>query len=151
SLAMERGEVEGAGYITWGALTTNQPGWVRDKMVTVLFRTGAADDPRLAGVPDIRDLAVNETDRQALDLILAREILGRPFLAPPDLPPERARALQSAFGESVTDPDLLADAKKVHADIDPVSGDEVVALLKRIHEYPEATIARTKDALTRAR
>jgi tripartite-type tricarboxylate transporter receptor subunit TctC len=151
SLAMERGEVEGAGYITWGALTTNQPGWVRDKLVTVLLRTGAADDPRLAGVPDIRDLADNETDRQALDLILAREILGRPFLAPPELPPDRAQALKSAFAASVADPDLLADAKKARADIDPVSGDDVVALLERIYEYPEPTIARAKDALTRAR
>jgi tripartite-type tricarboxylate transporter receptor subunit TctC len=151
SLAMERGEVEGAGYITWGALTTNQPGWVRDKMVTVLFRTGAGDDPRLSGVPDVRSLARNDTDRQALDLILAREILGRPFLAPPGLPDERARALTSAFAASVADPDLLADAKKARADIDPVSGDEVVALLKRVYEYPEATIARAKEALTRAR
>jgi tripartite-type tricarboxylate transporter receptor subunit TctC len=151
SLAMERGEVEGAGYITWGALTTNQPGWVRDKMVTVLFRTGAADDPRLKDVPDVRTLARNETDRQALDLLLAREVLGRPFLAPPDLPPERAQALQAAFAASVTDPDLLADASKARADIDPVSGDEVVALLKRVYEYPEATIARAKEALTRAK
>lgn len=149
SLAMERGEVEGAGYITWGALTTNQPGWVRDKMVTILFKTGASDDPRLADVPNIRDFAANETDRQALDLLLAREVLGRPFLAPPDLPPERADALKAAFVASVKDPALLADAQKAHADIDLVTGEEVAALLERLQAYPEATIRRTKEALSR--
>ncbi|MGE5538048.1 MAG: Bug family tripartite tricarboxylate transporter substrate binding protein [Gemmatimonas sp.] len=148
SLAMERGEVEGAGYITWGGLTTNQPGWVRDGMVTILFKTGGSD-PRLAEVPDVRDFARTDTDRQALDLILAREVLGRPFLAPPGLPPERARALTAAFDATMTDPALLADARKARADIDPVSGDEIVALLKRVFEYPEATIARAKEALSR--
>ena len=150
TLAMERGEVDGMGYLTWGAITASQPGWLRDKKLNILLRTGDVDDPNLAGVPKIRDAANNEVDRQAIDLLLSREVLGRPFLAPPALPTDRAAMLKPAFIASVRDPQLLDDAKKAHADIDLVTGDEVSGLLQRVLGYPQEAIDRAKGALNRA-
>ena len=48
-------------------------------------------------MPLIMDLARNERERQILRLMLSRQEMGWPFMAPPDLPPERAAALRAAF------------------------------------------------------
>lgn len=96
ALAMERGEVDGIAYWSWSALATVKPDWVPTKQVNVLFHTGAVEHPELKGVPRIRDEMKNDIDRQALEFILAREVIGRPYVAGPSLPPERAAALRHA-------------------------------------------------------
>lgn len=149
ALAVERGELEGFGYWSWSAIKSGQPGWIRDKKINIIFHTGSVDYPDLPGVPKIRDYAKNETDRQALELLLAREVLGRPFLAPPGLPPERAAALKAAFVATLKDPEFMKDANKVQADIEPATGEELEALLRKVLTYPAAVIERTKNALYR--
>jgi len=37
-----------------------------------------------------------------------------------DVPPDRAKALQTAFADTFKDPQFLADAEKLHVDISPV-------------------------------
>jgi tripartite-type tricarboxylate transporter receptor subunit TctC len=148
ALAMEQGEIEGIGYWSWSAIISGHPDWLRDKKLNIIFHTGAGDYAELPGVPKIRDRAKSDSDRKALDLLLAREVLGRPFVAPPDLPADRAKALKSAFIDTLKDADFLAEAKKGRVDIELVTGDEVEALLKEVFAYPKAVIAHTKDILT---
>jgi tripartite-type tricarboxylate transporter receptor subunit TctC len=148
-LAMEQGELEGIGYWSWSAIKSGHPDWITDKKINLIFRTGEGEVADLAGVPKISDHAKSDLDRQALDLLLAREVLGRPFLAPPALPPERAKALKAAFIASMKDPDLIAEAAKAGADLELVTGDEVETLLKQVLTYPPDVIERTKDVLNR--
>ena len=68
------------------------------------------------------DLAHNERERQILQLILARQQMGWPFLAPPDLPAERAQALRQAFDATMKDPEFLAEAKQRQIDVNPMIG-----------------------------
>ena len=147
---MESGELEGIGYWSWSAIVSGRPDWIRDKKLNVLFQTGEKDLADLAGVPKIRDFPKADVDRQALNVLLAREILGRPFVAPPGLPPERAAALQTAFEAVFRDPDFLAEAKKIGADVELVTGDEVTTLLRQVFAYPKPVIERTKTALKRS-
>jgi tripartite-type tricarboxylate transporter receptor subunit TctC len=70
-------------------------------------------------------------------------------VAPPSLPADRAKVLKAAFIETLKDPEFLADAEKIRADIELVTGDEVEALLKEVFAYPPAVIERTKDILNR--
>jgi hypothetical protein len=46
-----------------------------------------AKHPDLPNVPLITDLATSEEQRQIIKLIFARQVMGRPFLMPPALPP----------------------------------------------------------------
>lgn len=149
ALAMERGEVEGIAYWSWGAIDTGHPEWVKDKKINLLFQTASTPHPAIPHVPSAVTLAKNEEERQGLELLFARDIIARPFMAPPDLPADRAKALVAAFNASMKDKALLADAEKARADIDPVYGTEIEALLKRSFATAPAVVERLRQAMNR--
>jgi tripartite-type tricarboxylate transporter receptor subunit TctC len=70
-------------------------------------------------------------------LIFARQVMGRPYLAPPGVPKDRADALRKAFADTMKDPDFLADAEKAQLEITPVAGDEVEKLVKDLYQTPK--------------
>ena len=149
AIAMERGELEGLAYWSWSALRSIHPDWVRDKKVNLLFHTGTEPVAAIPEVRLIRKLVQNPVDRAALEFLLAREILGRPFLAPPNLPPERAAVLRSAFAATMRDPDFLKDAEKAQLDVDLVTGAEVDTVLKEAATAPVEVVTRLKQSLDR--
>jgi hypothetical protein len=96
----------------------------------------------LPNVPLIMDFAKTEEQKQILKLIFARQVMGRPYLAPPDLPKERAAALQQAFTDTMKDPDFLAEAKQANLEINPVSGAEIEKLLQEAYQTPAPIAAK---------
>lgn len=149
ALAMERGELDGLAYWSWSSIMAAHPDWIRDKKVNLLFHTGLNPISEVPQVPSLRNLVTNPTDKAALAFLLAREIIGRPFLAPPDLPPDRAAALCSAFAATLRDPAFLQDAKRTRLDVSLVTGADVDALLKDSAGAPKDVLARVKQALGR--
>jgi tripartite-type tricarboxylate transporter receptor subunit TctC len=149
ALAMERGELDGLAYWSWSAIMAAHPDWVRDNKVNLLFHTGLNPIAEAPAVPSIRNLVTNPTDKAALSFLLGREIMGRPFLAPPDLPADRAAALRSAFAATLRDPAFLQDAKRTRLEVSLVTGADVDTLLKDSAGAPKDVIARVKEALGR--
>ena len=89
-LAMERGEVEG--YCeSLDSVIGKRPDWIPTKTVNVLFQGGAQPHPDIKDVPFVHDLAKSPDDRTAIEFLYAGQGIGRPFFAPPGLPPERAK------------------------------------------------------------
>lgn len=148
TLAVERGELDGIAYWSWSAIQSSHKHWLDDRKVNVLFHTGPEPDPEIKA-PSIRTLVRDETERAALEFILAREILGRPFLAPPGLPEDRARALKAAFNATMKDPAFLAEAAKRNIEVELVTGEEVTEVLKRAAASPPAVLERVNKALGR--
>jgi hypothetical protein len=128
---MESGEVEGMGYWTLSSVMSAHPSWITEKKVSILFHTGQTDQAELPGVPMIRKHGKTPADAEALDFVLAREIIGRPFVAPPDLPPARAKILRTAFNATLRDPEFLKDAEKSRLEIGLVDSEEATALMKK--------------------
>jgi tripartite-type tricarboxylate transporter receptor subunit TctC len=149
ALAMERGEIDGMAYWSWSAIMTAHPDWVRDNKVNLLFHTGTAPIPARPDIPLIRNVAMKPTDKRALDFLLAREILGRPFLATPGMPPERAAALRAAFAATLRDPEFKKDAERSKIDFDLVTAEEVDSVLKEAANAPADVIAKVKEVLDR--
>jgi tripartite-type tricarboxylate transporter receptor subunit TctC len=149
ALAMEQGEIQGIAYWAWTGVKSSHPDWVKDRKLNIIYQTGAGNYAELPGVPSIRDHAKSDIDAKALDLLLARQDIGRPFLAPPAIPADRAKALKAAFAATFKDSAFLSDAKKARADLDFVSAEEVEALFKRVGSYPPEVIERAKAALSR--
>ncbi len=149
ALSVERGELEGIAYWSWSAIRATHQHWVDEKKISLLFHTGDREHPELKNVPMIRKLVTNPTDHQALEFILAREILGRPFLAPPDIPADRAKALKEAFIATMKDPEFIADANKRKMEFELVTGAEVDAVLKAASDSPKDVLERVKQALER--
>lgn len=149
ALAMERGELDGLAYWSWSAIMSAHPDWVRNKMVNLLFQTGVDPIAEAPQVPRIRQLVADPTRRRALEFLLAREIIGRPFLAPPGLPPDRAAALRSAFAATLKDPAFLQDAAKTRLDVSLVTGKQVDALLQDSASAPPEVVNLVKETLGR--
>ena len=145
-LAMERGEVKGRCGWSWSSVKSTHKSWIDDKKMVVLVQLSLNKHPELPDVPLVIDLAKTDEQRQILKLIFARQVMGRPYLAPPDMPADRVAALRKAFMDTMTDKDFLADADKAQLEINPVSGDEVEKLVKEVYATPADIIAKAKAA-----
>jgi tripartite-type tricarboxylate transporter receptor subunit TctC len=149
ALAMERGELDGLAYWSWSSIMAAHPDWIRDKKVNLLFHTAAKPISAVPDLPSIRDLVDDPIDKKALQFLLAREILGRPFLAPPGVPSDRAEVLRTAFAATLRDPEFQRDAEQARLDTDLVTGAELDTVLKDSATAPQPVIDRLKQALGR--
>lgn len=147
--AMERGEVDGRCGWSWSSLLSTHQSALDDGSFKVLLQLSRAPHPELTamGVPWVMDLAESEEARQILRLIFARLAVGRPFVAPPDIPAERAAALRKAFDATMADPEFLADARRARLEISPMSGEDSLALIEEAYRTPQAIIQKTRAML----
>ncbi len=148
-LAMERGEVNGRCGYSWSSATSVKGDWLRDKKMLVLVQISTAKHPDLPDIPLVMEYAKDEKTKAALEFIFARQAWGRPFMAPPDVPADRAKALQDAFMETMKDPDFLKEADMAKLELNPISGPEIAKLIEASVKAPKDVIALAKDALER--
>jgi tripartite-type tricarboxylate transporter receptor subunit TctC len=145
-LAMERGEVEGI-CESLDSVINRRPDWIKGGTVRVLLQGGAAPHPNLKGVPFVLDLARNAEERQVLEFLYAGQGIGRPFVAPPDMAPDRLKMLRDAFSATMKDPEFLADAKKSKLEVEAEDGEHLAALIAKIYATPKPIIARVGDLI----
>jgi tripartite-type tricarboxylate transporter receptor subunit TctC len=147
NLAMERGEVQGRCGWSWSSVQATHKDWLTQKKIVVLVQLALSKHPDLPEVPLVTDLAKTDEQKQILKLIFARQVMGRPYLAPPGVPKERAEALRQAFLDTMKDKDFLADADMAQLEINPVTGPEIEKLVKDVYQTPPAIAARAAQAL----
>jgi tripartite-type tricarboxylate transporter receptor subunit TctC len=145
-LAMESGEVHGT-WANWSTLKAIGGQWLEQKKVRILVQWALRKHPELNGVPIILDWARSDADKQALQLALARLEFGRPFFLPPNVPAERVTAIRRAFDATMKDKDFLAEAERLKIEIDPLTGEQVGALIADIYKTPADTVARVRAAM----
>jgi tripartite-type tricarboxylate transporter receptor subunit TctC len=146
NLAIERGEVDGRCGWSWGVIKSTQPGWVAEKKLNVIVQLSLHKSPELPGVPLIMDFA-NDRQKQILKMVLSRQVMGRPFAAPPGLPDDRTQALRKAFDETLKDPVFLEDANRQGLDTDPVGGVEVEKLVNELYRTPKDVVEEARLAI----
>lgn len=147
NLAMERGEVKGRCGWSWSSVISTRPNWLKDKKIRILVQLAMHKHEDLPNVPLVMDLAKTPAERQMLSLVFARQTMGRPFLAPPNVPSERVKELREAFIKALNDPELKAEAAKQHLEITPVAGDKVQQLVQEAYSTPKDVVQRTIDIL----
>jgi tripartite-type tricarboxylate transporter receptor subunit TctC len=145
--AMETGEVQGVAAIAWSSLKAISSNWINDGHIKILAQWNFPPSPTLPPYPSVATLAKSDRDRQVLRLLTSRLDIGRPFFAPPDLPPARAAALRRAFDETMKDPAFLAEASKLNLDVNPLSGDEVLQLVKEVAATPPDVATEVREAI----
>jgi tripartite-type tricarboxylate transporter receptor subunit TctC len=145
TMAMERGEVKGRCGWSWSSVLATHKRWIDDKSITILVQLSLSKHPDLPDVPLVMDFAKSEDQQQIFKLIFARQVMGRPYLAPPGVPKERAEALRKAFVDTMKDPEFLSDAEKSQLEINPVAGDEVENLVKELYQTPKPLADKAAD------
>jgi tripartite-type tricarboxylate transporter receptor subunit TctC len=140
-LAMERGEVEGI-CESLDSVKNRRPEWIPRKTVAVLLQGGAQPNPDLKDVPFVLDLARTDEQRQAIEYLYAGQGIGRPFVAPPDLPPERLRMLRAAFDATMKDAEFVAEVQSRKLELEPEDGEHLAALIRKIYTTPKPIIEK---------
>jgi tripartite-type tricarboxylate transporter receptor subunit TctC len=144
-LAQQRGEVD-AQIVGHSAIRVGQASLYRSGFFRPLIafaRTTRAPD--LPDVPIARELT---NDPKALALLAFAEapfFMALPLVAPPDLPPDRAKALQTAFMEMTKDPGFVAEIEKMGQDLSPIDGDAVRKIISDMGATPKDVIARFNE------
>jgi len=143
-LAMERGEVGGRIGIGYDSLMSTRPDWVKTHQVNLLVQMGVTRDSRIPDVPLAIEHAKTPLDKAVLELVFSPLEMSRPYLLPPGVPPERAAAIRAAFMATMTDPEFVAASGKAQMSIEPISGDEILGIIKRAYAQPREVIERAK-------
>jgi tripartite-type tricarboxylate transporter receptor subunit TctC len=148
-LALERGEVQGRCGWSWSSVESTHPQWLKEKKINILAQLSLSKHEELPNVPLITEFAKSDEQQQVFRLVFARQVMGRPFLAPPGVPADRVAALRAAFMDTMKDEAFLAEAKKAQLEITPVSGEKVQALVEEVYKTPKAVAEKVAEALNR--
>ena len=148
-LAVDRGEADAICGIDVGTYRTLRPEWLTTPgKANYLLQLGLEPNAELEklGFPSIWKF-VPEDNRKVVELIVSQQVFQRPFLAPPGTPEPQLKLLRAAFMSAVDDPELREEAKKSQLELNPRSGEEVEALVKKIYGAPKELIDRMGKAI----
>ena len=147
-LAMERGEVDGLGSRFMSSLKSSTPEWLEpDSEIKILYQIARKKHPDLPNVPLVSEMAQTETQRQAANLLGARLVMGRPYVAPPGVPADRLAALRQAMTDMANDPEFLADASNQSLAIEYADHQEMLDFYREVYEAPQEVIEFVEDAV----
>ena len=147
TLALERGEVQGRCGWSWSSLKATRLNWVVRKRIVILVQLSLSKHADLPDVPLIMELAKTDELRQIFKMIFARQTMGRPYAAPPELPADRLTALRKAFMDTMTDKEFLYDADQNKFEINPVDGDRLEALVNEVYRTPADVMRKAAKML----
>jgi len=139
--------VQGRCGWSWSSVISTKPDWLKDKKISVLVQLSLEKHPDLPDVPLITEFAKDPLQQGVFKLVFARQVMGRPFLAPPGVPADKIATLRKAFMETMKDKDLLSEAEKAQLEITPVPGETVQKLVADAYAMPQEVIKKTADVL----
>jgi tripartite-type tricarboxylate transporter receptor subunit TctC len=148
NLAIERAEVDGRVGWCFECAKREKPSWLADGSVLLLLQLAFSRHPELKTVPSLADVAKNDEARQIMTLVYGGQDMNIPLMLPPGVPAERVAALRKAFDDTMNDPEFRAEAKKVGADVSPMTWQEVEKLIRSAYATPAATIERAAKIIT---
>src|SRR5215470_18510329 len=121
-LAMQRGELDGQMVGLSSVRTGQRDLWMRRAFRPLMAFGRTRRHAEFPDMPIARELT---GDAGALSLIAFAELpffMALPFAAPRDVPPDRAKALQTAFMAMCRDKAFVEEAEKLGIDVSPIDG-----------------------------
>jgi tripartite-type tricarboxylate transporter receptor subunit TctC len=149
-LAIERKEVDGRCGWSWSTLSSRNRDLLTTGRVKVVLQLTDRKLPELGDVPSVMDVATTAEQRAVLKLIIARQTMARPYVAPPGLPPGRLKALRDAFDATMIDPEFLADATRQGLEVRPTNGAEADALIREVYASSPEVVKRAAEFMKEA-
>lgn len=147
NLALERGEVEGRGGNSWASLKSANADWLAEKKLNFLMQFGLTKEPEMGDVPLLQDVVKTDLDRDVAFLISLPIALGYGYWLAPEVPADRLAVLRRAWGETIRDPQLIAEAQKMGLDLKPSEYAEPERNVARATSLSKAVLTRAADAL----
>lgn len=130
-LAIDSGEVEGF-FNTWTSAKITSLDKFKSGEWLILAQLGdkPIKDLIVPNVPGIPALAKNEEQRQLLSFgASVPNQFGKVYVLAPEVPADRASALEAAFMKTMSDKEFLAETEKGRLEIGPLFGEEIQRLV----------------------
>lgn len=148
-LAMSQNEVHGNAGSPWYGIDGNggySPA-VRKGDLKVAVQFGSKKAKDLPNVPLLSDLGKSKDDKTLLELFSSPTQFGKPTVMGPKVPVDRVAVMRKSYMDTMKDKAYIADAKKLGIKVDPVGGDELAALARRVIATPKNLVERAKKAI----
>ena len=141
-IAVDRGEVDGR-LVGISATQSSHPQWLapNSNMLKLLQFARVTRHQDYPDIPTARELALDKDKRALIELAELPYRMSRPFAAPPGLPSDRAKALQTAFLAVHRDPLYLADAERLKIEVSPIDGAAVLRAIDELAGAPPEMLA----------
>jgi tripartite-type tricarboxylate transporter receptor subunit TctC len=147
-LAADGGELQG-GCWAWESVRVTWRKALETGDAYPILQVTSKKQPDLPNVPLALDLAKSDEARQ---LIRAGGIqpgaITRVYVTSPKTPNDRVQTLRKAFADTLRDPDFLAEAKKVQLDVNPLTGEEVKAVVDGMFKLEPSVVSKLSNILT---
>jgi tripartite-type tricarboxylate transporter receptor subunit TctC len=141
-LAMQRGELDGQMVGLSSVRTGQRDLWTKGAFRPLMAFGRDRRHPEFADMPIGRELAGDTDARALIEFAELPFFMALPFAAPPSLPPDRAKALQTAFMAMCRDKAFVEEAETLGIDMSPIDGAAILTLLGRTAATPSEVIAR---------
>ena len=145
-LAMERGEISGNAGLGWVSAKNGNAEWLKSGKAKIIAQYGFRAHPDIPDVP-VFPLPEKAADRQILEILYARDETGRPFFGPPELPKAQLTTLRRSFEAMLKDAGFIAETTKLNLVIDPVTGEQLEELARRLAATPPEVAERARKML----
>jgi tripartite-type tricarboxylate transporter receptor subunit TctC len=142
-LAMERGEAEGHST-TWDAVKSVNMRWVKEGTIRILVQHGLNRAHDLPDIPTSVELAQTPEDRAVMRAIMSTAEIGKSYFTTPEVPVDRVAVLRRAFDAMLRDAAFADEVRKVHGELEPMTGEDVQTLIGELDVLPQAAIDRVR-------
>ena len=147
--ALQQGEITAACAMAVSTLKSAFRSHMERKEFRIIVQFGKQKEPYLGDGTLFYSRLKSAADRRVADFFFSQSAIARPVAAPPGVPKARLAALRKAFQETLRDPALLADGKRMGTDITSETAEEVEQAFRDIYASPPAVIARAKAIMGR--
>lgn len=146
-IAAEAGEVDG-GCWTWASIRTTWANGLESGLVKAIIQINAKKAADIPNVPNAIDYAKTPDARVLIESgIHAPSAILRAYALPPGTPKERTDILRNAFNATMKDAEFVAEMKKSRLEINPLTGSEMDAIVKKLFATDAKTVAKIREVL----
>jgi len=141
-LAMQSGELDGQ-YVGLSSVKSGQRDlWSKGAFRPLMAFGRTTRHPDFPNIPIGREMTHDPGGLALIEFAELPFFMALPFAAPPGIPADRAKALQTAFMAMARDQEFVAEAEKIGIDMSPIDGDGILKMLAATAATPKDVIAR---------
>ena len=143
-VAVEAGEADG--YC--GSLHTVKALWresFETGKINLIVQNTLNVHPDIKQIPRAIDYAKTPEARKLLEVADYAHRGQFPYSTPPNMPEARLKLMQKAFIDTLNDPALRAEAKKLRLGVDPIDGPATAQSVDRLYALEPELITRLKE------
>lgn len=143
-LAIERKEVDGT-CLSYDNVQASAPNFIERDLINWLIVLSAKPVAALPNTPLAISFAKTPQDRQIIELLMSRNVLGRPYAAAEGVPADRLEALRSSFMATMKDPDYIAEMGKLKLAMAPEDHLAMEKVISDAYAVPAEVVKRTAE------